>query len=587
MYQIMERFNSNESWKRIIYTKNAHNSPKPNYLCIDKKLNIMKKNLLLLFSVLFSLNLLAQWTDDSLTNSVICNAAGDKGVPKISLLSDNGCYISWYGGASNYDINLQRLDFAGNILWQENGIVVSNHPQETWVTDFDMKSDNNDNAVIVFNDIRNGNWDVFVYKISPGGEQLFGENGQAAGDSPVADMTPRVCVTSDNSVIIAWMREGVENISMIMQKFDSQGNKLWEVSGRELSMAGASVKWPYLQPTDDGGFILGYFVETGPFWAPDKLMYAMRYDYDGNAVWDNPVELCGATGITAWEDYKAIPDGNNGMIAFWQDDIDNNTLFNASVQHVLADGTLAFPANGVELATTSSFNHYYDYATGLTSGGEIMVFWAQADGNQNYNGLMGQKISPEGVRLWGDEGLELIPMNSTFRFIQATAFKNDTSFLVYEDSENYLVKAINTDGDEVWTEDTPLSLSPSSKMAPAGTSMAADQVVIAWIDEQNSEKNVKAQNFLINGKLGQVETGIKPINKANKPFKLSGTLLLVNYTGLLQLNIYDGMGRLCEQFLTQGNTEINLQNLANQLYIIVAMNEKGETLQTLKTVTGK
>jgi hypothetical protein len=553
----------------------------------NKHLIIMKKTLLFAFSVLFSLNLMAQWTNDSLNNTLICNATGDKGVPKISSLSDNGCYISWYGGASNYDINLQRLDFAGNVLWQQNGMVVSDHPQETWVTDFDMKTDNDDNAVVVFNDIRNGNWDVFVYKISPEGEQLFGTNGMEAGESPFADMTPRVCVTSDNSVIIAWMRESGDYLNIIMQKFDNQGNKMWEANGRELSVADASVKWPYLQPTGDGGFILGYFVETGPFWAPDKLMYAMRYDYDGNTLWDEPVELCGATGITAWDDYKAIPDGNDGLIAFWQDDSDNNTLFNSAVQHLLADGTLAFPANGVELATTSSFHHYYDYATGLTTEGEIMVFWAQADANQNYNGLMGQKISSEGMRLWGDEGLELIPMNSTFRFIQTTAFKNDTSFLVYEDSENYLVKAINSDGEEVWKEDAPLSFSPSTKMQPAGTGMVADQVVIAWIDEQNSERSVKAQNFLIDGNLGQVETSIKPVNKASNPFRLSGGLLSVNYQGILQLNIYDGMGRLCEQFQTSGLTEINIQNLKNQLYIIVAINEKGETLQSLKTVVSK
>jgi hypothetical protein len=547
----------------------------------------MKATIFFVINLMMYFSLSAQWTNDSLNNTIICNAAGDKGVPKISSLSDEGCYISWYGGAGNYNINLQRLDYEGMVLWQENGIVVSDHPQETWVTDFDMKTDNTDNAVIVFNDIRHGNWDVFVYKVSPAGEQLFGADGQAAGDNPTADMTPRVCVTSDNAVIVAWMREAGDYLNVVMQKFDSEGNKLWETGGRELSVAGASVKWPYLQPTDDGGFILGYFVETGPYWAPDKLMYAMRYDADGNALWGSPAELCGATGITAWDDYKAITDGNNGMIGFWQDDVDNNTLFNSAVQHLRSDGSLAFPANGVQVATTSSFHHYYIYATGLTSDGAIMVFWAQADANQNFNGLMAQKISPEGERMWGNGGKVLISMNSTFRFIQTTAFSNDTSFLVYQNNENYFVKAINADGAEVWEEDTPLSISTNLKMQNVGTSMVNNQVVVTWIEEKNSARSVKAQNYLSDGSLGQVVSGINHIVATDKVLVLSGSTLIVDNADALHINIFDSMGRLCEHYNTHGYTELDLQHFAKQLYVIVALNEKGEMLQSLKVVVGK
>ena len=549
----------------------------------------MKKFMLPLLALLMSLQMMAQWTNDSLNNTLISDAAGDKGVPKISLLSDHGCYISWYGGPSNYDINLQRLDYEGNAVWQPNGIVVSNHPQETWVTDFDMKTDHEDNAIIVFNDIRHGNWDVFVYKVSPNGEMLFGVDGQAAGDADVADMTPRVCVTSDNSVIIAWMREAGDYINIVMQKFDSQGNKLWEVNGRELSVASASVKWPYLQPTEDGGFILGYFVESGPFWAPDKLMYAMRYDYDGNALWSQPTEICGATGITAWDDYKAIPDGNDGLIAFWQDDRDGDMLFNSAVQHVLSDGSLAFPANGVEVATTNSFHHYYDYATGITTEGDIMIFWAQADQNQNTNGLMGQKVSASGERLWGDAGLEIFGMNSTFRFIQTTAFYNDTSFLVYSDSpnfDNYLVKAIDKNGEEVWKEDTYLSVSTSFKIQPVGTAMDADQVVVVWADETSSGRTLRAQNFLINGDLGQVETGISPVDKKPEAYSVVGNNLILNIPAEAEISVYDIAGRVILQQNVQQGNPLSLQRFAGQLCIIRATDLQGNHLKTEKILLG-
>jgi hypothetical protein len=45
------------------------------------------------------------------------------------------------------------------------------------VADYSLVVDHDGNAVVSFADIRNGNPDLVVYKISQDGEQLFGDDG--------------------------------------------------------------------------------------------------------------------------------------------------------------------------------------------------------------------------------------------------------------------------------------------------------------------------------------------------------------------------------------------------------------------------
>ena len=109
-----------------------------------------------------------QWPSNSDSNLVICDRSGEETLPKIVATSDGGCYVSWYDHASgNYDVYMQRLNGSGQIQWAANGLLISNQPQDTWLTDYDLNVDQNDYAVVVFNDIRaGGDWDIYAYRIN-------------------------------------------------------------------------------------------------------------------------------------------------------------------------------------------------------------------------------------------------------------------------------------------------------------------------------------------------------------------------------------------------------------------------------------
>ena len=83
----------------------------------------------------------AQWPSDPSENLPIADLEGEQVVPHIAATADGGCYVGWYDHASgNYDVALQRLTPHGVEMFPHNGIIVSAHPQNTWVMEWALSA---------------------------------------------------------------------------------------------------------------------------------------------------------------------------------------------------------------------------------------------------------------------------------------------------------------------------------------------------------------------------------------------------------------------------------------------------------------
>ncbi len=133
------------------------------------------KALLSVCLVYFSLNGFCQWSTDPSVNNAIATLAGEEVMPKVAVAESGITYISWLSKEpDNYNVRLQKLDIFGNNLWAEGGLLISDHPTMTWTTDWDMTVDQEEHAILVWQDIRTGNNDVFAYRISPEHEFCLG-----------------------------------------------------------------------------------------------------------------------------------------------------------------------------------------------------------------------------------------------------------------------------------------------------------------------------------------------------------------------------------------------------------------------------
>jgi hypothetical protein len=125
----------------------------------------------------------AQWPSDPTTNLAIADRSSEQ-VLKIPVpTSDGGCYVGWFDlSGGSYAVYLQRLDRCGVEQWPHNGLLISDHPQYSALYGWDAAVDSEDNAILVFSDIRaGGDLDVYAYKVNPDGELLWGPDGRDRG----------------------------------------------------------------------------------------------------------------------------------------------------------------------------------------------------------------------------------------------------------------------------------------------------------------------------------------------------------------------------------------------------------------------
>jgi len=467
----------------------------------------MKKFIIVTMLSYLSLFLSAQWSSDPAENSPISTAGGEQAIPKIAT-SDNGTtYISWFSNESgNYNVRLQKLDVFGNIQWDSAGLLVSDNPAMTWLTDWDMAIDQEEYAIICFQDIRNGDNDVFAYRISPEGEFVWGEDGIEMSTGPAFDASPKVIVTNAGNAIFAWQADSV----VIIQKISAAGEKLWGENGITLSSSN-TYSWPQLIPVGDDDVVLKYFEDSGPLWAPTRHVFTQRYDTDGNPVWSAPTVISDAGGISAWTQiFPFINDGSDGFYLAWHDDRDNNMLSGIFVQHVDSEGNVLYADDGIEASVMPGRNHFYARLALPPGSQEVFVFWNEMDSDQNNRGIYGQKISATGQRLWTDNGKSFIEISPVNVFPFAARNSDSDMIIMYEeyyDAINADIKAmrIDTDGNFMWeNEKIDMCTVQSEKVHTEAGSYNNGQWISAWEDSRNGGKDIYAQNIQLDGSLGPI-----------------------------------------------------------------------------------
>ena len=541
-----------------------------------------KRSYLILYLLFIPVLLFAEWSSNPAQNFAVCDLAGSQAVPKIATSLNGDTYISWFSNEfGNYDVRLQRFDVYGNELWAHNGIIISNHPSMTWLTDWDMTVDETNHSVLTFQDIRNGgNNNIYAYRISPEGDFVWGADGLELSNTGAFDVSPKVTVTNAGNAVIAWQSDEV----IIMQKISPEGNLLWGANGITISCAD-TYSWPQLLPVGLDDVVMKFFKDSGVPWAPTRHVYAQRFDANGTAVWSEDTIISIAGGISAWTQiFPFINDGNDGFFIAWHDDRDFNMLASVFIQHVDSEGITLYSDNGLEVSLMPNRNHFYPHLAFPTHSYDVYVYWNEMDGNQVQRGIYGQKISATGERLWSNNGMAFIELSSTNVYPIASRSSSSNSVVFYEEyltTLNTQVKAmcIDADGNFVWeVEQVILSSVSSEKLHPDVNNFDNDQWIAVWEDRRFDNGDIFAQNIQITGELGPVSVGADDPESYNSesfalfgnypnPFKLTTTIKFT--TGNTEKNnvilIYNMKGQLVKKFKIQSPIELGTKFKINEV----------------------
>ncbi|MEE4178277.1 MAG: T9SS type A sorting domain-containing protein [Bacteroides sp.] len=532
----------------------------------------MKTKLLFLLCFL-SLVVMAQWSDDAAVNLQVTNLPGEEVIPKIGVGPDGYYYIGYFSlEGGNYNVRLQRYDAQGNRLWEENGLLISDHPSMTWLTDWDMTVDHENHAILSWQDIReSGDNNTVAYRISPEGEFVWGPDGIMLSSSSAFDVSPKVVVTASNNAVFAWQADNV----VILQKISPEGIKLWGEWGITLSGTN-TYSWPQLLPVGEDEVILKIFDDSGPGWAPTRHILAQRYNAAGEPVWDNFTVVYNQGTIQAW--YQIVPfvnDGNDGFYMAWHDFSQSGTAASSWLHHVDGDGQLLLPENGVLLSNRTSFNQFYPQLARPAGDPDVYVYWNEVTGDQNQWGIFGQKVNPDGQLLWGDQGKVIFPVTPQPLLPLFAMPVDDNVILVYEHYFNASETSIRAtrldkDGLFVWDPDEAFICSvQSNKVHPDIAPFSGGQWVFAWEDDRSGGTDLFAQNLRPNGTLGNAVT--------------ETVTLTITITGSGTVEVDDVA--YSEPLSMEEGTTVNLEALAEEGWLFEGWSGDLVSAEALTTIT--
>jgi len=325
--------------------------------------------------------------------------------PQVVSDGAGGAIVVWQDMKNgNYDIYAQKVASAGTVSWTTGGAVVC-------AATGDQKNpkaipDGAGGAIIAWTDNRNGNYDIFAQRINSSGSRIWTTDGVTVCVNAEDQRYPCLASSESGAAILAWvdMREGQNNIRA--QKLNASGAVLW-LSDGALAINLNYLHVPALVSNGSGGAIIVSMLGTLDIASGNGGAIPHVVALDSTGTW-----LYSPKPITSW-DYSAcnaniriVQDGSGGAIISWEDD-KLTEVNNVYMQRVNPSGTFLWTANGVKVSSnTANDLDYYQLNHRLTggNGGDVLVCWT----SRRYDlvgDLFAQKINTSGVKVWGRDSL--------------------------------------------------------------------------------------------------------------------------------------------------------------------------------------
>ena len=308
---------------------------------------------------------------------------------------DGATWITWIDSYCLGSFMIQRIGPNGTLL-RPGGMLVA-ADDTCGFTEPPHIAACSDNSVVV----TRGASITTVYRISPSGEMVWGAQGIEFNDGAITGGFGGMIGQSNGEVLFAWH----SGSTMLAQKFSADGAPVWHRVATIETVTGSNRRIFSVVPDGSGGAIV--------FWdsphSYEQLVFAIRFDNTGNSAWQKPLLLVPfGIGSSLHTDPFAISDGKGGAYLSYTEGLEQidipSRLF---LHHIDANGSSSFAEPGIRVS--EKLSRQYDAKIRIDEQtGDAMIFWR--DGGFAAQDLYAQRISRSGMRLWGDEGIEIAPL---------------------------------------------------------------------------------------------------------------------------------------------------------------------------------
>jgi|GEM_PF-2620636 len=428
----------------------------------------------------------ADWPTSPDSPLVVGFAEGVFG-PRLSILStdDQASWISWQDSFCVGQVRLQRIGFDGSLL-VNGGLNVQDDPTCGFTLPPMMTAIGNSVAV---SRAQSGVIEFPIQRYQTDGLSEWADG--FSSPSQVELGLGGLATLSNGDVMV--VTRGFSSIHV--DRVDTIGDSVWDIP-TVFSSVSANFRVFSIVPDLAGG---AYVFWDRPL-TYTRLITAMHIGEDGKQSWNEPLYLVEAPpGVPSSRhtDPVAVPDGQGGAILVWTKGTETgSTPVPSLIQRIDQDRNLSFSIEGVRISEGTRRQFFVNVNTDPQSG-DLLIVWR--DGFLENMILRAQRMTINGVRLWGDEGIEIGPIDRIFDDFDSVWNNNQLSAVIGGKS-GVRIHNVSADGQlqpEQWVVSTQ---GPTSAVQAVNS---GDGIIVTWqTDGEGLNDLVVAQRVNPNGRLG-------------------------------------------------------------------------------------
>jgi len=515
-------------------------------------------------------NIIAQWTNDPLVNTPVCVWESNQQRAEIVGDGRGGAIITWFDfRMGNADIFIQRLDKDGYQKWGDGGKAVClNISNEVY---HKIVEDGEGGCIIVWEDDRNGNSDIYAQRVDSYGNILWDSAGVAICTSSLDQEDPQIISDGSGGAIIMWeFKQGAAGeTGLYAQRINSLGQIKWNANGVPLVTSPftypAQIK-PKITSDGSGGAIIAWT----DFSEPNDNIFAQRINSSGMILWPQN----GLPVITSGFGKRfnnLIGVGNGEFVLCWVTNID--ILFNdwdLRAQKVDTTGNLLWNSEGIVICSSDvSIN---PSAVAYDNQNAVIIGWEDHRGPGLGATIYCQKLSLDGNLQWIQNGCPVSNLNGMQGQIKLVCDQDGISIACWLDARtnpqwDIYAQKFNSSGTILWEpEGKPVSIATGGKFYQHLILTSNEDYIVTWEDERGTDFDIYSQS--LNSLITSVENSSSQFSKSfvlnrnyPNPFNPSTSIeYRIQKSGVISLKVYDVLGNevaiLVDEYKPEGSYKI-------------------------------
>jgi hypothetical protein len=253
-----------------------------------------------------------QWAADGVA---LCTATGVQ--EDVAVVSDasGGAIAVWRDDRSGVDLYAQRVNESGVTQWTANGnVVCAEAGDQTQPSAF---RDGVGGMIVAWTDARGAHRDIYVQRISNAGALLWpAPGGVLVGGASGHQDRPRVSSDGNQGAVVVWEDRRGADADVYAQKVNESGASQWLADGEAVCAIAGDQVAPVIASDPMGGSIVAWSDTRTP--AAEADVYIQHVQSNGSSLWTlNGVRLCDASGVQ--DQPVVIADGGGGAVVAWRD----------------------------------------------------------------------------------------------------------------------------------------------------------------------------------------------------------------------------------------------------------------------------